>query len=91
MWMTRGGLLVKFQHIWVSYSPQSIQLVQIPCLTYHPLFSLVETPDGDQVAATRPSLFSNLLSLIEKHSQKKKGFAKPRLLFSSADILKKMT
>ena len=27
MRMTRGGLLVRFQHIWVSYSPQSIQLV----------------------------------------------------------------
>ena len=27
MRMTRGGLLVWFPHIWVSYSPQSIQLV----------------------------------------------------------------
>ena len=27
MRMTRGGLLVIFQHIWVSYSPKSIQLV----------------------------------------------------------------
>ena len=53
---------------------------KIPCLTYHPLCSLVETPDGDQVAATSPSLFPNLWSLIEKYSGKMKGSTEPRLL-----------
>ena len=76
-------------HIWVSYSPQSIQLVH--CLTYHPLCSLVITPDGDQVAATSPSLFPNLWSLIEKYSGKMKGSTEPRLVLchDSLNVLRR--
>ena len=73
MRMTRGGLLVKFQHIWVSYSPQSIQLVHkrslVSLITPFPLllrplmvFRLL-----------RPALlFPNLWLLIEKYSRKRK-------------------
>ena len=81
-------------HIYMGFLLSKINPIgskKVPCLTYHPLFSLVETPDGDQVAATSPSLFPNLWSLIEKYSGKMKGSTEPRLLFSSADILKKLT
>ena len=54
------------------------------------LCSLVETPDGDQVAAASPSLFPNLRSLIEKYGRKRKV---PQNLtcFSLLQISGKMT